>query len=202
MEKYYLPGYTKIFLNKMIKHVTQILDEYDIIYFADGGTLLGAIRDKGQIPWDDDIDLGVIGQEDFFIKLPNALQKLNSMGYSIKHNDPFLVKIYIANEAVELEDRIIGTPTLDIFCWEQTSNQVRLMSLIHRNTWTRCYHNIEDFYPLNKLKFDDTYIIGPHNPLNYLHRMYPDYMQKAKIDIRNKENNKLESITFDLHTCD
>lgn len=46
-------------LKEMLKWFHNLCVENDICYYALGGTLLGAMRHQGFIPWDDDIDLGL-----------------------------------------------------------------------------------------------------------------------------------------------
>jgi len=48
---------------EMVKELDRICRKYGIPYFLYGGTLLGAIRHNGFIPWDDDLDVGLMRKD-------------------------------------------------------------------------------------------------------------------------------------------
>jgi len=60
---------------ELLSIIDSICKRHGIIYFADWGTLLGAIRHKGYIPWDDDMDITMtrINYEKFIKVASNEL---------------------------------------------------------------------------------------------------------------------------------
>ena len=77
MKKRLYREYPEAVLKKLQVSQLEILKEFDGVcrkhglkYFATGGTLLGAIRHHGFIPWDDDVDLGMFREDwDRFLEL-------------------------------------------------------------------------------------------------------------------------------------
>lgn len=69
----------------ILKHCLEVIKKNHLRYFMLGGTLLGAIRHNGFIPWDDDIDIGM-PRKDYEIFLDKAKQELM---------EPFCIEYYI-----------------------------------------------------------------------------------------------------------
>ena len=102
---------------KVLEFVINVCQKYGIQYFADYGTLLGAVRHKGFVPWDDDIDIALKRAD--YMKLMSALKKevkppykVNSCYFSDERRQPFCS---IANYShvpmpAEVIDEFFGCP--------------------------------------------------------------------------------------------
>lgn len=62
---------------ELLLEIDRICQKYDIPYFTIDGTLLGAARHKGFIPWDDDIDVAMM-RPDYIRFVQAAIQEIKS----------------------------------------------------------------------------------------------------------------------------
>ena len=75
---------------EILNDFVSFCDKNGLNYWLDNGTLLGAIRHKGYIPWDDDIDVGMLRDDyDKALRLYNESSSRYKL-YSYENNKDFL----------------------------------------------------------------------------------------------------------------
>ena len=182
-------------LYQLMKDVHQIFENNNVKYWVESGTLLGAVRHKGIIPWDDDLDIGMINTE--YNKLKKLRPILDKCGYRlVKHWIGY--KICYKNRK-NIEDFDYSYPFLDIISYKKTGTKLVASLKDVRDTWPKYYFALKDQYPLKLYKFGDFKVYGPHTPESFFIRAYgKDWNEVAYREYDHKNEEEVESIKVKL----
>ncbi len=152
-------------LYQLMKDWDQLACARGIPYVVEGGTLLGAVRNAGIIPHDDDLDINVPAKH-----VPDVLAlqpTLRAWGYELG-KCAFGYKLYPADGAL-VPGQTFRFPFLDIFVSHveedgKVYNECRC--------WPQCAFNIGDMYPAQRMRFGAFFVNAPAAPLPYLDACY------------------------------
>ena len=115
----------------MLKDIDMVCCKHNITYMLGGGTALGAVRHKGFIPWDDDLDIGITRKEWEVLKchfkaLLGEKYVLEAPNYDNKDSKQLLSKIYLKDsEWVMIEEMSFpyhNSIYIDVFIIDGVSN--------------------------------------------------------------------------------
>lgn len=97
---------------EILKNIDAICKKYQIKYYLVYGTLIGAIRHKGFIPWDDDIDI-CMKREDYE-KFISVFSKENLEQYRLLHTSTDSAYFYEFAKVVDVRTKVSSIGVDDI----------------------------------------------------------------------------------------
>ncbi|MDX8431415.1 MAG: LicD family protein [Candidatus Algichlamydia australiensis] len=163
-----------------LAQIASILTAEGIPFWIDRGTCLGAMRYQGVVPWDYDIDIGVIAND--FQNVYCALKKLDPKKYQVqdwssrRQDAPFL-KVYVKESGA----------LIDIFHYRINKADKTLQVIVANNDslflsdgW-RAYEAryekpipFSTIFPLKVAEFDGLWLPVPHKTKEFLTTFYGD----------------------------
>ena len=171
----------------VLTEIDRICKEYGLTYYAAFGTMLGAVRHNGFVPWDDDIDIYMLRPD--YQALMNVLSDelpqgyYNSSSYSDStHMQPLTSVMntkYIITDVSERK-KFYGCPYIcgvDIFPLDYIPSDEEELS-VFRNLNTIIYSTAREYYQYSKEELEE-----------YLKRI--EEMCNTKIDREGNIPNQL-----------
>ena len=161
-------------LYQLLNYTQCLLTKLNMPYIMIGGTLLGAVRSKGLIPWDYDADIVILDDNITFIDLRDKLMPLYAYGIITYIND--------LNGIVKVKFKDSAT-ILDVFVMRKVFD-TEYNKFLYRFTppYDKKYKNEyfaeEELYPLVDYKFGPLTLKGPTDAISYLNRAYPNWQSQ------------------------
>ena len=139
-------------LYQLLKDTHEVFEQCGLEYWADGGTLLGAVRNGGLIPWDDDVDFAFHEKDEQHLLLLRPT--FTKLGY-------FMEKVFFGYRLVNRANKA----ELDLFKMVEADGKI---SHSAGNWGTRdgrkIYIERTELEPIKKVSFGPVVVQIPGNP--------------------------------------
>ncbi|KAK3715039.1 hypothetical protein QZH41_002682 [Actinostola sp. cb2023] len=200
---------TQLVLTRMLKIFDIIARKHNIEYWITSGTLLGAARHQGFIPWDEDADIQMtLGQ---YIKLFRCCKDEfpKGMFFQNSETDPHLSpsssteKVALMHSAVGLYEqpwnpRLRDTKSCTKYCLTENCKwEDGLMIDIFIAEDTLTSHQRAGVLPLKQMTFEGFRFPVPNNWREILEYKYGDY----EAEIGEHDSREPEDIADPFHSC-
>lgn len=170
-----------------LKEVVELLHKHEIAYWLDCGTLLGAQRYGGIIPWDFDLDIAILAPD--FDNVYKVLNQLDSSNYvvqdwSSRDRPKSYLKVYVKKTGL----------LIDIYHFEIDEKKQVIRSILSNEnsmflpmSWKIRERRfvidtpIDYVFPLKKANFDGITAFVPNQTEKYLKQRYGDNIEPAKV---------------------
>lgn len=160
-------------LMRALEITTSALEEAGIGYWMMSGTLLGAVRHGGLVPWDDDADLGYMAAARQTPRWAHFKALLASRGARLDENAArgSLVKVYV------------GASSVDLFeCWRDEARQRLVGNAWAERQWPRMMPTFAHMGRGVRLRFEDLMLPAPEDFEAHVKREYgPSVLELACI---------------------
>ena len=145
-------------ISRMLEEIDILFGTFGVTYWMHAGTLLGARRHGGFIPWDDDADLGVLNDVNFRKALP-----------VLRNHKVFVCVDMLFGYKLTLR----GTDDcfVDLFLF-QANGEALLPNLDTLNSWPKEYYMLNETFPLKKMPFGRLSLPSPRDDVTFLQRAY------------------------------
>lgn len=180
----------------LMEKIDKVFSRNGILYWIGAGTLLGAIRHKGLIPWDDDLDIYMLDSD--FSKLERAKEDFKKEGLLLYHYHKDTYKIF-EKDADRVRDPKnpkdflpFGFPAADLFTVvlqrkNEKSDVYILKSRFFFWDWPGDKYTFDQIQNVTRAPFGPLMIPIPGDPelnlnANYGTEKFPDLWKKYAVE--------------------
>lgn len=154
--------------------VDELLNWLDVPYSIIGGTLLGAVRHGGLIPWDDDADIAI--PEDSAFTRKTAASYLEARGFGLGSGNRVRYRAFPLEGTRYRRGDDFLYPSIDIFPLRKLkrTGRLELADMSARERWPEEFFLVEEFAALTRRPFGPLRLasVGDQAARRYLDAAY------------------------------